>query len=165
MTPQPFIENTGWIIAGALALAGVFNAKFRERRRESDETATNLINNLRTTVEVQEKSIAKMQHDMDEHTKQRDIEIKDLRDKVHNLSGRNSVLEDLFKGRDPAMQLFLKDAPNLMTIARQNNILISEQNDLAVKNNDLAVKNSEAITALTNKMTELVSSLITKKVD
>ena len=139
------IPNIGWVLAGAFALLGMFNSKQRERRRDDDITAANLINTLKTTVDIQEKAIAKMRTDMEEHTRQRDVEIKELRDKVHNLSGRNGVLEDLFKGRDPGMQNFLKEAPMLMDIARENN--------------GLAKETSKALVNLTNTIEHLVSRL------
>ena len=61
-----------------------------------------------------------MATDMEEHTKSRDLEIKDLRTRVDHLTGRNSMLEDLFKGRDPLMQDFYKKAPKMIEAVNKN---------------------------------------------
>ena len=120
------LNLAGWVVAGGFGLYGIFNKKQRERRIDDDQTASNLITNLKTSLDIQEKTITKMQSDMEMHSKARDVQIKELSEKVHNLTGRNGILEDLFKGRDPAMQNFLKDAPILMTIAHENNGLAKE---------------------------------------
>lgn len=124
----------GWVIVGGLALYGVFNTQQKAREKESDQTAANLINNLKTTVDVQEKEILRL----------RDKEVTQGKEIAH-LSGQLAMLERVVQGRDPAMQQFLKDAPALFQIARENN--------------GLAKANSEAVTALTNSITILVESL------
>lgn len=124
----------GWTIAGGLALYGVFNTQQRAREKESDQTASNLITNLRTTVDLQEKELTRL----------RDKETAQGKEIAH-LSGQLAMLERVVQGRDPAMQAFLKDAPGLFQIARENN--------------GLAKANSEAITALTSSITLLVEAL------
>lgn len=115
----------GYAIVGALVVLGFFK-KDDSRRTESDSIADTLINRLQQTVEQQTKDIARMQFDMDRHTKDRDEQIRKLSDELQHMKGRNSVLEDLFKGRDPAMQAFLKDAPALFDVAKENNGLARE---------------------------------------
>lgn len=134
----------GWIIAGVLAVVGVFNKQSRERRREDEDVASNLIKNLQTTVEVQEKTIAKMQETMEKHTKERNEEMQKLRDQMTHISGRNSMLEDLFKGRDPQMQAFLKEAPMLVEIIKADHELIEE--------------NTKMLTALGSAMSKFADS-------
>lgn len=141
----------GWILANGLTVLGLggyavfgvmtftgFFKKDDSRRKESDTIADTLISRLQAQV-------TQMQKDMDEHAVMRDTEIKTLRSQVDHLSGRNSVLEDLFKGRDPAMQVFFKDAPKLFDIAHENN--------------GLAKENAQAIQNLTGTMAKFVDTL------
>lgn len=132
----------GWIIAGTLGLVGLFDRGKRERRKEDDQVASNLIKNLQTTSDLQEKKITKMQEDMAAHSKERDKEVQTLREELKHLTGRNSMLEDLFKGRDPQMQAFLKDAPLLI--------------ELAKKDHELIEQSSAAVTTLVEAMSKLI---------
>ena len=64
----------------------------------------------------------------------RDIELLktqmiEQKSQLDHFKGRNAVLEELFKGRDPQMQAFLKDAPTLMEIAQSNNQLAKATNE------------------------------------
>lgn len=113
----------GYILLGVFAFVGYFKKDTSALVEEADQVRQKLISSLKDTVDQQDRTLKKMQEDMEKHTEKRDLEVKDLRDKLHNLTGRNAVLEDLFKGRDPAMQSFLKDAPTLITIAHENNQL------------------------------------------
>ena len=47
----------GWVIAGVLGVLGFFDKGKRERRREDDEVASNLIKNLQATIDIQEKKL------------------------------------------------------------------------------------------------------------
>lgn len=105
----------GWTIAGFFVVMGIFGSKNSERRRESDVLADGLIQRLKETVEQQSKDIAELQTQM-----------VNQQAELNHVKGRNAVLEDLFKGRDPSMQQFLSDAPTLMEIARENNGLAKE---------------------------------------
>ncbi len=111
----PLLNLAGWIVAGAIGVFGVFNGQWRQRRAEDDSTATNLINNLRTTTELQEKEIVAL----------RAKEVEQGREIAH-LQGQVKILSEVMQGRDPAMQKFLTDAPTLMTIAKENNGLAKE---------------------------------------
>ena len=134
----------GWIIAGVLGIVGFFDRGKRERRKEDDDVASNLIKNLQVTADVQEKKIIKMQEEMEAHGKERDKEVQALREELKHLSGRNSMLEDLFKGRDPQMQAFLKDVPILMEITKKDHELIEQ--------------GSQALTVLVETMTKFLES-------
>lgn len=142
---QTIINFGGYLIAAGLAVFSLFNSQWKQRQKDVDSTATNLINNLKTTVDIQEKTIAKIQKENSEHIVKRDAELKDLSAKLHELSGRNKVLEDLFKGRDPAMKAFFEDAPVILQIAKENN--------------KLATDNSKAIHDLTEQIMGLVEVL------
>lgn len=119
----------GYFVVGLFVFLGYFKRSTDDRRSEADKLADGLITRLQQTVDQQAKDMTALQEQMNKHTVQRDAEIKDLRGKVDHLTGRNGVLEDLFKGRDPAMQTFLKEAPTLITIARENNGLAKEMAD------------------------------------
>lgn len=110
LTLPEIVTFGGWIAAGLVALIGIFNIQSRNRRRDDDATATSLINNLKTTVELQAKTIERLEKNQNE-----------MAGTLKHLEGRNKVLEELFKGRDPQMQEFLKGAPQLMEMARQTN--------------------------------------------
>lgn len=125
------------MIAGLLAIVGIFNYQSKQRRVDDDTTANNLINNLKSTTELQEKEINTL----------RGKEIEQGKEIAH-LQGQVKVLSDILQGRDPAMQEFLKHAPELVTIARENN--------------GLAKANSEAMTNLTKAITGLVTSMTNK---
>ena len=124
----------GWIIAGILAIVGMFNLQWRARRADDDKTASNLIANLKTTTELQEKEITVL----------RGKEIEQGREIAH-LQGQVKVLTEVLQGRDPAMKAFLDRAPELMTIAHENN--------------GLAKANADAITNLTKAITGLIEKL------
>lgn len=116
----------GYALVGLLAILGYFKKGSDDRRSEETKLADGLITRLQQTVDQNAKDMLKMQADMEKHTKDRDEQIRKLSDDLKHMQGRNSVLEDLFKGRDPAMQAFLKDAPSLIGIARENNGLAKE---------------------------------------
>lgn len=134
----------GWIIAGVLAVVGVFNKQSRERRKEDESVASNLIKNLQTTAEIQQKEIEKMKEDASAHSKERDKEVQALREDLKHLGGRNSMLEDLFKGRDPQMQAFLSEVPLLMEITKKDHELIEQ--------------GSKSLTVLVEAMTQFLES-------
>lgn len=113
----------GYAMFGIFAAFGYFNRQDTTRTKESDQLADTLIKRLQQTVDQQAKDLARMDTDMKAHTEKRDVEIKKLQGDLSHLTGRNSVLEDLFKGRDPGMQMFLKEAPELIRVAQENNVL------------------------------------------
>lgn len=124
----------GYIISGILAVIGIFNYQARSRRQEDDLTATNLINNLKTTTELQERELVSLRLKEVEQGKE-----------IAHLQGQVKVLSDIFQGRDPAVQAFIAKAPELLAIANENN--------------GYAKKNFEATSKLTDAITELVKQM------
>lgn len=112
MDINTFVAIGGYAIAGGLAIFGVANKAWRQRRTEDDGVTQNLISNLQATVTLQEKTIGDLRTTLNQTTKE-----------MHQMQGRNSVLEGLFNGSENSIMAFLKQAPELMTIARQNNAI------------------------------------------
>lgn len=139
------LELSGWVVAGGLAVVGVFNKQRRTTRAEDDTVASNLIKNLTTTTELQEKEILVL----------RAREIEQGKDIAH-MQGQIKVLTEILQGRDPAMQQFLENAPQLQRIADENNQLAKET---AKRVADLAEK---SITDLANSVKMLVILLTPK---
>lgn len=141
-TVAPFL---GWFAFGVLAVIGLFNKSRRVQRLEDDQTASNLITNLRTTVDVQEKTINQMQVDAAKKDKESREETHALRDQLNQLVGRNTILEELFKGRDPKQDEFFKQAPDVFKIMRETHTLVQQQTNATVHL-------TEAITKLIDRM-------------
>jgi uncharacterized protein YPO0396 len=129
MTVTTLVTLGGWLAAGGLAVFGLFNMTARQRRKESDDLADGLIKRLQQTVDQQAADLKRMQDEMTKHTQMRDSEIKELSGKVSHLQGRNSVLEDILKGRDPLQSEFFKASPKLFEIATENNRLAKETSE------------------------------------
>lgn len=102
----------GYALVGIFAVLGYFNGTVSSRRKESDSLADGLISRLKETVDQQQKTMDATNVRLDQTTKE-----------LHQMQGRNGMLEELFKGRDPAMQTFLQAAPRLIEIANENNVL------------------------------------------
>lgn len=128
----------GYFIVGLFVFLGLFKKNKDERAKQADNIADTLIARL-------QERVKQLEEDMAEHTKMRDDQIQKLQSTVDHLTGRNAVLEELFKGRDPAMQTFLKEAPTLITIARENNGLAKEV--------------SQGLTSLENTLMKFVDTL------
>lgn len=128
----------GYVIAGILAIVGAFNLQRQAQRTADDQTAANLIQNLKTTTELQEKEITRL----------RDKEAAQGKELAH-LQGQLTMLKEIFQGRDPEMQEFLKTVPQLMIIAHENNGLAKAQAD--------------ALAALTSQITALVVAITPPK--
>ena len=124
----------GYILAGVFVALGMFGVQFRQRRNDNNEVTQNLIANYKLTVDEQDKKIKLSQEREIEQGKE-----------IAHLQGQVKVLSDILQGRDPSMVAFLKDAPVLITIARENN--------------GLAKANSEAITMLTKTISDLVGEM------
>lgn len=99
----------GWVIAGALGLAGVFNMQRQQRRRDDDQTASNLITNLKTTADLQDKELVSL----------RTKEVEQGKEIAH-LQGQIKVLTDILQGRDPKTLATLEQIPLIYTAAMKN---------------------------------------------
>ncbi|MDE2022414.1 MAG: hypothetical protein KGI71_05900 [Patescibacteria group bacterium] len=108
---------SGWAVAGFFVFLGFFGGGSKARREEAEKLADGLIQRLNQTVDQQGKDIEMLKTQLIDHKSQ-----------IDHFKGRNAVLEELFKGRDPQMQAFLKDAPHLMEIAQSNNELANSTN-------------------------------------
>lgn len=150
-TIKEVIVYAGWAMAGLFAIAGYFNKENKQRESDGDKTASNLINNLKDTVGIQEKTIAKLQADMDAHTKARDVEIKQLQSDLNHLKGRNGLLEELFKGQDPDMQKFFNEAPELL-------ILTKETHELAKNNAEMLAGLTQSMQIFVDKVSNMLPS-------
>lgn len=75
--------------------------------------------------------IAMMQNQILENTKAHDLQISDLTTQLGHLKGTNETLERLFTGRDPIQEQVFKQAPEIFTIARENNA-VSKRNGEAL---------------------------------
>lgn len=124
---------SGYVVAGVLYVIGLFDKQRQDRIRADDTTATNLINNLRATTELQEKEIGQLRAEKIEQGRE-----------IAHLQGQIKTLTEVMQGRDPAMQSFLRDAPSLMQIVRENN--------------DLSKTSAEALTKLTTAMTAFLKT-------
>ncbi len=124
---QEFFTISGYLIAGAFALYTQYSKQKTQSKTEDDKVASNLINNLKITVDQQEKAL-----------KDTNIKLEQTTKDLHLMQGRNSVLEGLFNGNENSILAFLKQAPQLMEVASENH--------------KLAVASNEALTNLTNTM-------------
>lgn len=107
------------VVAGSAAWYAFFSQK-RSQQATDDDVATKLINNLKLTVDQQEKTIGGLTTKLDTTTKE-----------LHQMQGRNTVLEQLFNGSEGSILSFLKEAPKLTLIAEENNALAKEtSNDI-----------------------------------
>jgi len=97
MTLTVLLTLGGWVIAGVLAFVGILDRATRQRRKEDDNTASNLIQNLKTTTELQEKEIVTL----------RSKEVEQGKEIAH-MQGQMKVLSEILQGRDPDMQAHME---------------------------------------------------------
>lgn len=107
----------GAVIAGGIALYGVFDKKARERRKDENKTEDRVIDLLQKEVGILSKRV-----------EQQDKDIKELTKKVTALETENDTLVRVLQGRDDMTQKFYKDA----YIAMEN---IKKTYDVAIGNN------------------------------
>jgi len=127
----------GYIIAGVLVVLGMFGMQVRQRRGESDTVASTLINNLQASLKLTEDNLKTTMGRLDTTTKE-----------LHQMQGRNTVLEQLFNGSEGSILSFLKQAPELMRVAKENHE-ISQTNAAELK--QLTTSINLLVTALTPK--------------
>lgn len=139
------IEILGFVVMGLFVFTGIFGSKNNERRTEADRIASELIERLKEKVE-------QLEQDMTEHTQQRDIELKDMTERleahqkeIHQLQGSNDAYLKILTLRDPAAQKVFSEAPAIFEIAKENN--------------QLSRNNGESIIKLTNTLNQFIENL------
>ena|SRR5579863_6864288 len=135
MTPYDFLNWGGWVVAGGFAVYGMWDKATNARHKDADDTATSLINNLKSTVDLQATQLKSYSEKLDQTTKE-----------LHLMQGRNSVLESLFNGSENSILAFIKEVPKLTRLTEENNTI-------AKANSDATTNLTKAITALLTKMT------------
>lgn len=106
------------MIAGVLGVYGLFNMQARSRRADDDSVSANLINNLKSTVDQMKEQNAIQAVKLEQTTKE-----------LHQMQGRNTVLEQLFNGQEGSIMAFLKQAPALVKITEENNAMAKRNAD------------------------------------
>jgi hypothetical protein len=126
-------------VLGAILAAGIyaFSGQRKKQQADDDEVASKLITNLKLTVDQQEKTIGGLTVKLDTTTRE-----------LHQMQGRNTVLEQLFNGSEGSILSFLKEAPELMRVAKENH--------------QLALTNSAELKQLTASIEMLVKALTPK---
>lgn len=102
-------ELAGWLVAGIIGFIGIFNKQRQTRRVEDDQVANNLIANLRTTTDLQEKELEKL----------RTKEVENGKEIAH-LQGQVKVLSEILQGRDPATKEIMSQIPEIYKIGTHN---------------------------------------------
>lgn len=137
------IAGGGYVIAGILVVLGMFGMQVRARRAENDNVTQNLIDNYKATVEEQDKKLkASMER-----------EIQQGKDLAH-LQGQVKILSEILQGRDPAMQKFLAEAPELARVATENNRIAKETAAMVA---DIANKKMDGMIGAVERLVELLT--------
>lgn len=103
------------IVAGAVALYGLWDKSARDRRKQVDGEEDRLIEILSTTVKELEKKVDKQ-----------DADIKELTRKVNSLEHENDMLIKVLQGRDEQTQKFYEQAFETMKISRETHALVTQ---------------------------------------
>lgn len=130
MELKDYLELGGWVIAGIFAVIGMFSFTTKSRRVENDQLTTNLINNLTKTVETYKEENANLKTQMEKNASERDAQILKLQTDFSHLAGRNSLLEELFKGRDPKQEAAYSEIPKMSATVTATNESVGELADL-----------------------------------
>ena len=143
-----FLGYAGYVVAGIFVVIGMFNKQANTQRDKNDKLTSELIDKFEKKADIYEEELELVRQQMKDHAAERDEQIANLQGDIKGLTAKNEMLENLFKGRDPAMQSIFHEAPVIFAIARENNAL--------------SRANGEAITKLTTVITDLVEKLSTK---
>lgn len=106
---------TGFLVSGVFVTLGYLGMGTRDRRKESEGLADTLISRLKETVDQQTDTIASLSSKLDVTTKE-----------LHQMQGRNSVLEGLFNGSETSIIASLKLVPELLRVANESNQLAKD---------------------------------------
>lgn len=116
-----FLTIGAAVIAGGLALLGIWDKRQKERRNEVDGEEDRLINLLKQTVEGLTDRVNKQDQDI----KNQSEEIKNLSKKVGELEKENNLLVKVLQGRDEQTQQFYKKAYEAIDIVHQSHSLLN----------------------------------------
>lgn len=133
-----YILIAGVIIAGALAVYGLWDKTARERKKDVDGSEDRLIDLLKQTVDALEKKVDKQTRDLEELTK-----------KVDDLEKENETLVRVLQGRDDKMQEFYKQAFESMKLSRETHDVVTT-----------LAKNMEVTNSAITKLIELVGKQV-----
>lgn len=103
------------VIAGAVAIYGLWDKRARERRADVDGQEDRLIGLLQTTVSELEKRV-----------NQQDVDIKLLTKKVTDLEHENETLIKVLQGRDEQTKEYYKQAYKSMKIAEETHNIVTK---------------------------------------
>lgn len=126
------------VVGGATAAWFAFFNQRGTQRASDDAVASNLISNLQSSLTLTENTLKATNDKLDKTTME-----------LHQMQGRNTVLEQLFNGSEGSILSFLKQAPELMRIANENH--------------QLAKSNSEDLGKLTAAINLLVTAMTPPK--
>jgi predicted RNase H-like nuclease (RuvC/YqgF family) len=120
-----YIIIAGLIIAGGIALYGLWDKSARERRKEVDGNEDRLIDLLKQTVDQLETKVNKQTTDIENLTK-----------KVSDLERENETLIKVLQGRDDDTKKFQQQAFEAMKISREtHDIVTTLAKNMEVTNN------------------------------
>lgn len=103
------------LVAGGVALYGLWDKSARDRRKQVDDEEDRLIEILSTTVKELEKKVD-----------QQDKDIKALTKKVDDLESENNTLIRVLQGRDEDTKKFYEQAFETMKISRETHAIVVE---------------------------------------
>lgn len=110
----------GWVaviillIAGAVALYGLWDKKVKERQRDVDGSEDRLIDILKETVDQLEIKVDKQTKDIEMLTRQ-----------VQELTSERKTLLDILQGRDDQTQTFYKQANDSMAVVHETHDVVT----------------------------------------
>ena len=117
-TTLTIISIGGYVLAGVFAFIGIFNKQRQDREKLDDQTASNLIQNLKTTVDIQKTEIAGLTEDKIEQGKT-----------IAHLEGQVKVLTDMVALRDPETMKAIAMIPDLHLIGERNGETLKKLTD------------------------------------
>lgn len=90
----------GSIIAGILALWGVFDQRTKQRRKEIDDQEDRLISLYKGEIDQLKKNQADQDQRINEMSQKYEEDTKELIAKIARVNGENEIMKALLEGRD-----------------------------------------------------------------
>lgn len=109
-----FLIIAGAIIAGIIALWGIFDQRAKQRRKELDDQEDRLINLYKAEIDQLKKNQEESEIQLNKLNEKYEREIKELRDKVVKVNGENEILKALLEGKDKNTLEFQKQGFDAM---------------------------------------------------